>query len=443
MAVWTCPDADGSVLKSEPLENLGDCASNAKMARRLKIGGRAKDRRRAIETSFLVPLLSLLLVARAAEPAVPPQLVDLRHTVGWQTAAFVRIVNGSPTTWFPSVGALLHRDRGRFIMHCSGTLISCDAFLTAAHCVQRDTSGANYKVYLQHGGLFDVRKVDYPKGDYRAPDAKVGSRSDVAVLRLTRPVEGIAPHRINEDREQALGSASTIVGFGQTAATDFNAGLKRFGAVISSSCPDGFLNSEMVCWRYAPSEGANTCNADSGGPMILKENREVVSGVTSDGIDRTCTAFDRAYDASVYRNRAWIKSASDLIETAAQCGQLASFDKGDIKSRYDERTGQINDEYPQHRFELSVKNVTRLRVGANFARPKGLEGRPFVDRPELYILRGNSQDLHLDLSLCPPTPNNQAVFCEVKSPADDFYTIILRRGGTTGTADFQLAVSVY
>src|SRR5205823_798258 len=52
------------------------------------------------------------------------------------------IVNGRLTSGFPAAGALLLGDEATAVTWCSGVLIGCDTFLTAAHCVC-DTHGAD------------------------------------------------------------------------------------------------------------------------------------------------------------------------------------------------------------------------------------------------------------------------------------------------------------
>src|SRR5262245_19218751 len=83
-----------------------------------------------------------------------------------------RIVNGTPTGQFPSVGALLAANEpdGAEII-CSGTLIGCQTFLTAGHCVCDTFGGAcqpggpwapdptQFFVFLQHAGIFAVSSI--------------------------------------------------------------------------------------------------------------------------------------------------------------------------------------------------------------------------------------------------------------------------------------------
>ena len=81
---------------------------------------------------------------------------------------------------------------------CSGTLIGCQTFLTAGHCVADDLNPAHYTVFLQHAGFFSVTSIalhpdfDFPVGD-------------VAVLSLGAAINGIRPTPINTTAAPAVG----------------------------------------------------------------------------------------------------------------------------------------------------------------------------------------------------------------------------------------------
>jgi hypothetical protein len=94
-----------------------------------------------------------------------------------------RIVNGIHTQQLPTTGALLVSFGDQLGAICSGTLIGCDAFLTAAHCVcPGDTactpSPLPYRVFLQHGGIFHVSNIVVH------PSFLFGEHNDVAVVTL-------------------------------------------------------------------------------------------------------------------------------------------------------------------------------------------------------------------------------------------------------------------
>src|SRR5439155_6360219 len=98
---------------------------------------------------------------RRAELAVAVVLaLSLARPVPAQIYPRPRIVNGVLGADYPTVGALL--DSSNFdsaSMICSGTLIGCQTFLTAGHCVEGNLDPLHYSVFLQHAGFFAVAGV--------------------------------------------------------------------------------------------------------------------------------------------------------------------------------------------------------------------------------------------------------------------------------------------
>ena len=108
-----------------------------------------------------------------------------------------RIVNGLTTQNFPTTGMLLWNGSGNAesaMMFCSGTLIGCQTFLTAAHCVEGDLNASHYFILLQHGGIIGATSVtQHPSYvDANFPIA------DMAVIKLDTQVTGIDPSEINQ-----------------------------------------------------------------------------------------------------------------------------------------------------------------------------------------------------------------------------------------------------
>lgn len=244
------------------------------------------------------------------------------------------IVNGVITGDYPAVGALLF-DAGGSASNangiCSGTLVGCQTFLTAAHCVC-DTVGGNcqpgdlgapnpnlYFVYVPHFGVVPVQSIAV-QADYDFP---VG---DVAVLRLASPVSNVRPARINTSAPPATGMAGTIVGFGLTAGGNNDYGVKRSGSVTTVGCTGGISSTTSVCWAFrsplgSPGSNSNTCNGDSGGPLFLDlGSGPVVAGITSGGNSQNCLPPDDSYDANVYAYRSWIAAQAGADLNNVSCG---------------------------------------------------------------------------------------------------------------------------
>ncbi len=251
-----------------------------------------------------------------------------------------RIVNGTLTTDYPSTGALLTPGNPSSAgIECSGTLIGCQTFLTAGHCVADNLSPAHYTVFLQHAGFFSVSSIALHP-DFNFP---VG---DVAVLKLGAPVNGIRPTAINTTASPAAGLPGMIAGFGRTGGFNEDYGIKRVGSVTTATCKNGVSGSTSVCWDFSqplgtPGTNSNTCNGDSGGPLFIDFGAGPrLAGVTSGGTSDTCLPGDNSYDANVFFYRSWIQQQAGTDIASTTCGDLPQV--GDAGTSVSAFTGQLS-----------------------------------------------------------------------------------------------------
>ena len=71
----------------------------------------------------------------------PPTSRVGRETRNRRESGLSRIVNGLPSRSHPAVGAILYgKTPATARTQCTGTLVGCDKFLTAAHCIRDDPS---------------------------------------------------------------------------------------------------------------------------------------------------------------------------------------------------------------------------------------------------------------------------------------------------------------
>ncbi len=404
--------------------------------------------------SFVLTLALTLTIATAVRTVHAADPVDLAETAERPLlpASTGKIANGLPTQDYPSVGQLLTASAT-----CSGTLVGCQTFLTAAHCLCEDPiTGAilngtqcnarpdlldptGKRVFLQNGGIFQVASVAiHPRFQFRI-------RSDLAVLTLVRPVTGVGTSRLNLVEKPALLSPATIVGFGidgstgDTGATGSGglSGIKRVGSVLTSSCI-GVNNATHVCFTFdnplgPPGSNSDTCSGDSGGPLFVNfGTSEVVAGVTSGGDGEGCHPIDHSFDADVFLDRAWLQSQGGVDLDRGFCGDLTP--AGSPGSTILGGTGLLGPTALQQGFTFDVPTGTeRLRLALNtetgallsfYALPGG---RPSPQRAD-----------------CQGDTGGGPAFCEILAPTPGPWHVLVRRGLEEGSRQttFQLTATL-
>lgn len=168
---------------------------------------------------------------------------------------------------------------------CSGTMISSNAVLTAAHCFfERVSSTA---VLVDGNSAFATEIILHPQVSVDFNNLTV--INDSAIVRLSRSL----PTRtlpILLSRSPNRGEIISVFGYG----LDEN---NRSEILRSGEMRISDVNSNHVSASFN-GEGSNPCNGDSGGPAILtfidQNNREVdaIAGVVSSGTEENCQQGD-------------------------------------------------------------------------------------------------------------------------------------------------------
>jgi hypothetical protein len=356
-----------------------------------------------------------------------------------------RIANGLPTQQFQSAGYFIIQN-ALGTGFCSGTLIGCQTFLTAAHCVCTDNNGNTLTgaaclkrpdlldptgklVFLQNAGNFSVSSISVD------PEFSFGLRGDFAVLKLAQKVTGVAPSPIDTTARPPAGTAGTIVGFGLSGGNAFDVGIKRTGKVVTVNCPADLVPATThVCWDYqkplgTPGNDSDTCEGDSGGPLFVDLGQgPVLAGVTSGG-DTNCVPTDHSFDADVFVHRAYLQSAAGADLGSASCGGLPAAGTGG--STVVLGSGTLNVSTPRKHFTVNVPAGTdRLRVALN--------AQADVDF-DLYLKRGAAASaIQYDCkSEDPDLPDT----CEIVSPPSGAWDVLVLR--SSGSGDYQMTATLY
>lgn len=350
------------------------------------------------------------------------------------------IVNGVYTSEYPTVGALLSGSSANTAeVECSGTLIGCRTFLTAAHCVcdsigrrcvgTKSPDPTQFFVFLQHAGTIAVESVD-------VHPAYVFPVADLAVVHLAAPVTGITPTPINRDETPSFGTKGTIVGFGRSGLGNDDYGLKRAGKMKTSACEDTDpADPTWVCWTFeepigAPGNDSNICNADSGGPLFTEGDcGDQLTGVTSGSYDGECAPPDWPFDINVFNYRDWVVAHAGTDIDAAACGTLRQV--GESGTDVDGFVGTLSPGTPEAVHTVVVPaGTSELRVTMNAIDEDG-------ENFDLYVRHGAAPTT--TVFDCADTATNQYADCVFTAPAAGTWHLMARR--VVGSGVYQITAT--
>jgi hypothetical protein len=194
---------------------------------------------------------------------------------------------------------------------CTGTALTRELVLTAAHCVARKE---RYEVKpYQTGGPIPVRSIAvHPRFDLESYAASRAT-ADVALVKLAAPLpDVIVPAALAAPRRVKVGERLTIAGFGTVADHSADGlGIPRMARLTVTGQP-GSLQIRLVDPKTRDQNpGLGACTGDSGAPAYDGEGPQksgqviaVVSWTTAANDEEGCGGLTGLTPLLLYR--AWI-----------------------------------------------------------------------------------------------------------------------------------------
>ncbi len=169
---------------------------------------------------------------------------------------------------------------------CSGTMISANKVLTAAHCLENAVT-IDVLLGVEANSLAYITSDSWQIHPNFSRSANGILGNDVGVIHVPVPLP-LPSVPILVSAAPQVGQKAVVFGFGTTGAPD-DYGQLRSGVMKIAAVDEGRIFADYQDGT------SNVCSGDSGGPLLLQIGSQLtIGGTTSYGDSATCVVGERS-----------------------------------------------------------------------------------------------------------------------------------------------------
>ncbi len=192
--------------------------------------------------------------------------------------------------------------------YCTGTLITPDVVLTAAHCAKYQYSA---KVYLGDVNFLSPNAEEITSTDFTVHEDFLTTplQNDLAIIRLPHPVQTsatIQPLSVMKETVNADDDVTTI-GFGATSSSNWLLNYADLQVTSDNTCQTIYGSQYVLFEQFCLNNPNFEClvGGDSGGPTTNQAGTELY-GVNSYSTAGGCMFGSAGVDTAVGDYKAWL-----------------------------------------------------------------------------------------------------------------------------------------